>query len=70
VTGGDIYGTVFENRMVKHKMMLPPRARGTVTWVASPGHYRVTDKILQIEFDGEKTDYTMLQVSSDFDVES
>ncbi|XP_046464465.1 V-type proton ATPase catalytic subunit A [Daphnia pulex] len=62
VTGGDIYGTVFENRMVKHKMMLPPRARGTVTWVASPGHYRVTDKILQIEFDGEKTDYTMLQV--------
>nr|CAH0107829.1 unnamed protein product [Daphnia galeata] len=62
VTGGDIYGTVFENRMVKHKMMLPPRARGTVTWMASPGHYRVTDKILQIEFDGEKTDYTMLQV--------
>ena len=48
--------------MVKHKMMLPPRARGTVTWIASAGHYRVTDKILEIEFDGEKTPYTMLQV--------
>ncbi|KAK4023296.1 V-type proton ATPase catalytic subunit A [Daphnia magna] len=62
VTGGDIYGTVFENRMVKHKMMLPPRARGTVTWIASPGHYHVTDKILEVEFDGEKTGYSMLQV--------
>lgn len=62
VTGGDIYGTVFENRMVKHQMMLPPRARGTVTWIASPGHYTVKDKILEIEFDGEKTSYSMLQV--------
>lgn len=62
VTGGDIYGTVFENRMVKHKMMLPPKARGTVTWIAEPGNYTVTDKILEVEFDGEKTEYTMLQV--------
>jgi len=62
VTGGDIYGTVFENRMVKHKMMLPPKARGTVTWVAEPGHYTVLDKILEVEFDGEKTEYSMLQV--------
>ena len=49
--------------MVKHKMMLPPKARGTVTWVAEPGHYTVTDKILEVEFDGEKTEYTMLQVN-------
>lgn len=62
VTGGDVYGTVHENRMVKHKMMLPPKARGTVTWMASPGHYTVTDKILEIEFDGERTSYSMLQV--------
>ena len=62
MTGGDIYGTVLENRMVKHQMMLPPRARGTVTWIASPGHYTVLDKILEIEFDGEKTAYSMLQV--------
>merc|ERR1712071_389625 len=39
-----------------------PKARGTVTWVAEPGHYTVTDKILEVEFDGEKTEYTMLQV--------
>ena len=62
MTGGDVYGTVNENRMVKHKMMLPPKARGTVTWMASPGHYTVTDKILEIEFDGERTSYSMLQV--------
>jgi V-type H+-transporting ATPase subunit A len=62
VTGGDIYATVFENRMVKHKMMLPPRARGTVTWIAPAGNYTVNDKVLELEFDGEKTSYTMLQV--------
>lgn len=50
--------------MVKHKMMLPPKARGTVTWVAEPGHYTVLDKILEVEFDGEKTEYSMLQVDS------
>ena len=52
--------------MVKHKMMLPPKARGTVTWIAEPGNYTVTDKILEVEFDGERTEYTMLQVLEHF----
>lgn len=41
ITGGDIYGMVFENSLIKHKIMLPPRNRGTVTYVAPPGHYDV-----------------------------
>ncbi|XP_056409040.1 V-type proton ATPase catalytic subunit A-like, partial [Hyla sarda] len=39
ITGGDIYGVVLENSLIKHKIMLPPRNRGTVTYVAPPGHY-------------------------------
>ena len=39
VTGGDVYGFVHENTLIKHKMMLPPKAKGTVTYVAEPGSY-------------------------------
>lgn len=62
VTGGDLYGTVVENRMVKHKLMVPPRARGTVTYIAEAGSFVVTDIILETEFDGEKSKFSMLQV--------
>ncbi|KAK2518260.1 hypothetical protein Q9233_012771 [Columba guinea] len=42
VTGGDIYGTVMENSLLQHRIMVPPRSRGTVTYVAPPGNYSVT----------------------------
>ena len=62
VTGGDIFGVVYENTLVNHKIMLPPRDRGTVTWVAEPGSYTVDDVVLETEFAGEKKQFTMLQV--------
>ena len=38
ITGGDIWGTVFENSLVNdHKILLPPRARGTITRIAPAG---------------------------------
>lgn len=30
LTGGDVLGFVYENRLVRHAIMLPPRARGKV----------------------------------------
>lgn len=39
VTGGDIFGVVHENTLVKHKILLPPRAKGTVNYIAPAGHY-------------------------------
>lgn len=41
VTGGDIYGIVHENTLVQHKIMLPPKARGTITYIAPAGNYTV-----------------------------
>jgi V-type H+-transporting ATPase subunit A len=41
VTGGDIFGLVHENSLIKHKIMLNPKARGTVTYIAEPGNYHV-----------------------------
>lgn len=62
ITGGDIYGMVQENTLIKHKMLLPPKAKGTVTYIAPPGNYTVRDKVLETEFDGQKTEYTLMQV--------
>lgn len=62
ITGGDIYGIVHENNLIKHKLCLPPKAKGTVTWIAEPGNYTVEDVVLETEFDGQRTKYTMLQV--------
>ncbi|RWS01677.1 V-type proton ATPase catalytic subunit A-like protein [Dinothrombium tinctorium] len=62
VTGGDIFGYVHENTLIKHKIMLPPKAKGTVTYIAEPGSYTINDPVLEVEFDGEKSQYTMLQV--------
>ncbi|KAK9511830.1 hypothetical protein O3M35_000416 [Rhynocoris fuscipes] len=62
ITGGDLYGVVHENSLVKHKMILPPKGKGTVTYIAPPGSYTVDDVVLETEFDGEKTKYSMLSI--------
>lgn len=60
ISGGDIYGSVFENSLLKdHKIMLGPRARGTITYIAEKGSYGVDDVVLETEFQGEKTKHTM-----------
>jgi V-type H+-transporting ATPase subunit A len=41
ITGGDIFGMVHENSLIKHKIMLNPKARGTVVRIAEPGNYHV-----------------------------
>uniref|UniRef100_A0A669QIF5 H(+)-transporting two-sector ATPase n=1 Tax=Phasianus colchicus TaxID=9054 RepID=A0A669QIF5_PHACC len=62
VTGGDIYGTVTENSLIQHKIMVPPRSRGTVTHIAPPGHYSVSDVVLELDFEGVSEQLTMMQV--------
>ncbi|KAI0897713.1 V-type ATPase [Annulohypoxylon nitens] len=62
ISGGDVWGTVFENSFIKvHKILLPPRARGTITKIAPKGEYTVDEKILEVEFNGNKTEYGMMQ---------
>lgn len=61
ITGGDIFGSVFENSLLDdHKILLPPRARGTITSIAEKGSYTVEDPVLELEFDGKKHSYSMM----------
>jgi vacuolar-type H+-ATPase catalytic subunit A/Vma1 len=61
ITGGDVFGSVFENSLFNdHKILLPPRARGTITRIAEKGSYTVDEKILEVEFNGTKAEYSMM----------
>ena len=61
VTGGDIYARVQENSLMEHRIMVPPNAMGKVTYIAEHGEYSLMDTVLELEFNGEKKEYTMLQ---------
>lgn len=61
ITGGDVFGSVWENSLLSdHKILLPPRARGTITRIAEAGSYTVDEKILEIEFDDKKSEHSMM----------
>ncbi|KAK9717861.1 H(+)-transporting V1 sector ATPase subunit A [Basidiobolus ranarum] len=63
ITGGDIYGTVFENSLVhSHGIMLPPKSAGTISYIAPKGQYTIEDTVLEAEFNGEVTKYSMKQL--------
>eukprot|EP00128_Syssomonas_multiformis_P016878 Colp12_sorted_trinity150504_noHs@8163 len=62
ITGGDVFGTVQENNLVLHKIVLNPKARGTITYIAPPGMYNLTETVLETEFNGVVTKHNMYQV--------
>jgi V-type H+-transporting ATPase subunit A len=41
VAGGDVIGLVHESVLVKHKILVPPNACGTITYVAPAGAYTI-----------------------------
>jgi ATPsynthase alpha/beta subunit N-term extension len=54
VTAGDIYATVPENTLMDHKVLVPPGARGNISWIAPAGEYTIADEVIEIEFAGQK----------------
>ena len=47
ITGGDIFGIVPETKLIEHRIMLPPAARGRITYIAPPGEYTLEDKVIE-----------------------
>lgn len=62
IAGGDVIGHVPENSLCHHAILVPPKARGTITFVAPPGNYTLDEPIIEAEFEGVKSAYSMLQV--------
>ena len=49
LTGGDIYGIVFENNLFdEHRIMIPPQARGKVSYIAPEGNYTISENIIEL----------------------
>ena len=60
VTGGDIIGTVFENNLFdEHRILVPPKAKGRITYIAEDDNYTIVDKILELEYDGRTVKFSM-----------
>ncbi|KAH0484818.1 MAG: uncharacterized protein KVP18_001934 [Porospora cf. gigantea A] len=50
VSGGDVYATVFENNLFKeHRLMVPPKITGRVSYLAPPGEYTIEDVVCEVE---------------------
>ena len=61
VVGGDIIGTVPETPTVLHKIMVPPRMKGTITKIES-GTYTVTDTVATLKTEaGDEVPLKMMQ---------
>jgi len=61
VSPGDVYGTVQENDVITHKIMVPPNIEGTIVELRS-GDFKVTDRIGKIKYeDGTIENITLIQ---------
>ncbi|GAB4289070.1 MAG: V-type ATP synthase subunit A [Coriobacteriia bacterium] len=62
VEGGDIIGTVQENEVIEHRILVPPFVAGTIADI-SAGSYTVTDPVGHLTTDdGERVELIMMQV--------
>ena len=61
VVGGDVLGTVQETESILHKIMLPPRMKGTIVSIQG-GSFTVTETVAVLETEeGEKVELPMMQ---------
>ena len=49
IAGGVIFGTVQENELINHKIMVPPNVRGRVKSIVADGDYTLDDTIMVLE---------------------
>ena len=61
VVGGDVLGTVQETESILHKIMLPPRMKGTIVSIQG-GFFTVTETVAVLEQeDGSQVELPMMQ---------
>ncbi len=61
IAGGSILGTVPETDALEHRILVPPRTCGTLTWIAQAGEYTLNDPIARLRTNSGEIEVTMLQ---------
>ncbi|MBY8990341.1 MAG: V-type ATP synthase subunit A [Candidatus Lokiarchaeota archaeon] len=59
--GGDIVGTVQETPAIEHKIMVPPKIKGKLTYIAPEGDYTIEDEIFRLKVNKDERSFAMLQ---------
>jgi len=60
VSGGDVIGTVFENNLFdEHRIILPPKAKGRISYLAEEEDTTVRSKVCELELNGKKFEYSL-----------
>ena len=60
IEGGDIFGIVHENHLFgNHRIMMPPKNQGRITWIAPQGYYTVNQEVIEVECNGEVKRYPL-----------
>ncbi|OIR57460.1 MAG: V-type proton ATPase catalytic subunit A [Amphiamblys sp. WSBS2006] len=62
VSEGDVVGTVEENPLVSHSILVPPGFFGHLRYIAPSGTYTLEDTVYEIERDGKISEHTMMHV--------
>ncbi|HOU14610.1 MAG TPA: V-type ATP synthase subunit A [Anaerolineae bacterium] len=61
VQGGALLGTTPETTLIEHRVLTPPEAEGTLTWVAPKGEYTIVDPIARLQTPRGEQEITMLR---------
>ncbi|MFX1377340.1 MAG: V-type ATP synthase subunit A [Promethearchaeota archaeon] len=61
LVGGDVIGTVQETSVIQHKIMIPPKISGKLTYLASEGDYTIKQEIYRLEVGNEEKSFSMMQ---------
>ena len=61
LSSGDIIGTVQETPLIEHKIMVPPRFSGKLSFIAKEGDYTITDEIYRLKNNNKEYSLKMLQ---------
>lgn len=61
VSGGDIIGSVQENPLIVHKIMVPPNVSGKLSYIAVEGNYTIINEIYKLKQNGKETSFNMIQ---------
>ena len=62
LSGGDIYATMPETRIIEHRCLVPPYISGEVTEIVSDGKYKLNDVVVAIkDQNGKKHELTLCQ---------
>ncbi len=61
LSGGDVVGTVQETPLIEHKIMVPPRHSGILSYIVDEGDYIIIDEIYRLKNGKNEVALNMMQ---------